>query len=85
MTKTARLAVDIGGTFTDLVLALPDRSLSAKVLTTSDAPERAVLEGTAAILAQAGDDTADADNLWLTSRNEVGNVIVVGLLVGWWH
>ena len=59
MTKTARLAVDIGGTFTDLVLALPDRSLSAKVLTTSDAPERAVLEGAAAILAQAGISAAD--------------------------
>jgi N-methylhydantoinase A len=59
MTRTARLAVDIGGTFTDLVLALPDRSLSAKVLTTSDVPERAVLEGTAAILAQAGIGAAD--------------------------
>ena len=59
MTKTARLAVDIGGTFTDLVLALPDRSLSAKVLTTSDAPERAVLEGMAAILTQAGIGAAD--------------------------
>ncbi|MCZ8280414.1 MAG: hydantoinase/oxoprolinase family protein [Acetobacteraceae bacterium] len=59
MTKTARLAVDIGGTFTDLVLALPDRSLSAKVLTTPDAPERAVLEGTTAILAQAGISAAD--------------------------
>ncbi len=59
MTKTARLAVDIGGTFTDLVLALPDRSLSAKVLTTSDAPERAVLEGTAAILEKAGINAAD--------------------------
>ena len=30
----ARLAVDIGGTFTDLVLELPDRTLSAKLLTT---------------------------------------------------
>ncbi len=59
MNKTARLAVDIGGTFTDLVLALPDRSFSAKVLTTHDAPERAVLEGTAAILAQAGIAAAD--------------------------
>ena len=29
-----RLAVDIGGTFTDLVLALPDRTLSTKLLTT---------------------------------------------------
>ncbi len=59
MTKTARLAVDIGGTFTDLVLSLPDRSLSTKVLTTTDAPERAVLEGTATILAQAGIVAAD--------------------------
>ena len=36
----ARLAVDIGGTFTDLVLELPDRTLSTKVLTTPEAPER---------------------------------------------
>lgn len=59
MSKTARLAVDIGGTFTDLVLALPDRSLSTKVLTTPEAPERAVLDGTATILAQAGITAAD--------------------------
>jgi N-methylhydantoinase A len=59
MSKTARLAVDIGGTFTDLVLALPGRSLSAKLLTTHGAPERAVLEGTAAILAQAGIAASD--------------------------
>ena len=59
MSKTARLAVDIGGTFTDLVLALPDRSLSTKVLTTPDAPERAVLEGTAMILGQAGIAASD--------------------------
>ena len=60
MTRTARLAVDIGGTFTDLVLALPEgRTLSAKVLTTPDAPERAVLQGTAAILGQAGRAAAD--------------------------
>jgi N-methylhydantoinase A len=59
MNKTARLAVDIGGTFTDLVLALPERSLSTKVLTTPDAPERAVLEGTSMILAQAGITASD--------------------------
>jgi len=51
----ARLAVDIGGTFTDLVLALPGgRTLSAKALTTHDAPERAVLEGALEILGRAG-------------------------------
>ncbi|WP_198377005.1 hydantoinase/oxoprolinase family protein [Neoroseomonas rubea] len=54
MTASARLAVDIGGTFTDLVLALPGRSLSAKLLTTHDAPERAVLDGVADILREAG-------------------------------
>jgi N-methylhydantoinase A len=50
----ARLAVDIGGTFTDLVLALPERTLSAKLLTTPHAPEEAVVEGTGAILHDAG-------------------------------
>ena len=51
--STARLAVDIGGTFTDLVLETPDRTWSTKLLTTPDAPARAVLEGTQQILALA--------------------------------
>ena len=42
-----RLAVDIGGTFTDVVLALPDRMLSAKLLTTHAAPDEAVIAGNA--------------------------------------
>src|SRR6185437_761857 len=54
MSPRIRLAVDIGGTFTDLVLALPGRTLSAKRLTTPDAPDRAVIEGVAAILREAG-------------------------------
>ena len=48
-----RLAVDIGGTFTDLVLEAPDRTWSHKLLTTPEAPERAVLEGTRLLLAEA--------------------------------
>ena len=56
-----RLAVDIGGTFTDLVLSLPDRSFSAKLLTTHAAPESAVIEGTAAILHEAGIAAAQLD------------------------
>jgi len=60
MTQT-RLAVDIGGTFTDLVLARPDRTVSAKLLTTPDAPENAVIEGTAAILRDAGIQAAQLD------------------------
>ena len=54
MTKPTRLAVDIGGTFTDLVLSLPDRTLSKKLLTTHDHPDAAVIAGTRAILAEAG-------------------------------
>ena len=55
MSRDARLAVDIGGTFTDLVLEKGDGSFhSVKVLTTPQAPEQAVLEGTQRILAEAG-------------------------------
>lgn len=48
-----RLAVDIGGTFTDVVLSSPKGTLSTKVLTTSDAPEQGVLEGVGRIIEQA--------------------------------
>jgi N-methylhydantoinase A len=60
-TSSIRLAVDIGGTFTDLVLDGRGRCLSIKVLTTPEAPERAVLEGTHQMLAQAGLEAADLD------------------------
>ena len=50
----ARLAVDIGGTFTDLALEAGERRVTAKVLTTPTQPERGVLDGVAAILRQAG-------------------------------
>ena len=61
---SARLAVDIGGTFTDVVLetAVPgqaSRAHSIKLLTTPDAPERAVLDGVRAILAEAKVAAAD--------------------------
>jgi len=42
---SVRLAVDIGGTFTDVVLETPDARFSTKVLTTRDAPEAGVLDG----------------------------------------
>jgi N-methylhydantoinase A len=57
----SRLAVDIGGTFTDLVLALPDRTLSSKLLTTHAAPDEAVIAGTATILREAGIPAASLD------------------------
>lgn len=49
-----RLAVDIGGTFTDVALEHAGGRATAKVLTTPAAPERGVLEGVAAILRGAG-------------------------------
>ncbi len=54
MTDRIRLAVDIGGTFTDIVLSLPGRTVSAKLLTTHEAPDAAVIAGTRDILAEAG-------------------------------
>jgi N-methylhydantoinase A len=49
------LAADIGGTFTDVVLAGPTGELwSAKLLTTHDDPIEGLLAGTRAVLDQAG-------------------------------
>lgn len=53
MNIRTRLAIDIGGTFTDLVLSLDGRTISSKLLTTPVMPEQAVLEGTDAILRTA--------------------------------
>jgi N-methylhydantoinase A len=50
---SARLAVDIGGTFTDLALETGARRWTTKVLTTAAAPEQGVMEGVRAILAAA--------------------------------
>jgi N-methylhydantoinase A len=49
-----RLAVDIGGTFTDVVLQGPSAYTSGKVLTTGQAPEDGVLDGIAKVLGEAG-------------------------------
>ena len=61
MSARTRLAVDIGGTFTDLVLAMPGRTVSTKLLTTHAAPDAAVITGTQAILAEAGISVAALD------------------------
>ncbi|MBL6690112.1 MAG: hydantoinase/oxoprolinase family protein [Pseudomonadales bacterium] len=59
-TLPSRLAVDIGGTFTDVVLELPDRRLiTYKLLTTYDHPGNAVLAGIDHVLKQAGLNPAD--------------------------
>jgi N-methylhydantoinase A len=59
MTDGARLAVDIGGTFTDVVLEHEGGQERFKLLTTPDAPELAVLEGVEAILTQSGVKASD--------------------------
>jgi N-methylhydantoinase A len=51
---SARLAVDIGGTFTDFALERGGRRWTSKTLTTPHAPEEGVLIGTRQILASAG-------------------------------
>ena len=48
-----RLAVDIGGTFTDVVLQGPSDYTSGKVLTTGHAPEEGVLNGINKVLGEA--------------------------------
>jgi N-methylhydantoinase A len=58
-TSSIRLAVDVGGTFTDVVLETSAKRHSTKVLTTPDAPERAILEGTRLVLGEAGLDYSD--------------------------
>jgi len=54
MTTPVRLGVDIGGTFTDVVLEAAGRLTTVKVLTTYSAPEYAILDGIARVCAEAG-------------------------------
>ena len=56
---SARLAVDIGGTFTDLALEHDGRRSTIKVLTTQAAPEQGVLAGVRDILLTSGVSPAD--------------------------
>ena len=48
------LGVDIGGTFTDVVLERGEEQWSIKVLTTPQAPEEAILEGIGLVCEKAG-------------------------------
>jgi N-methylhydantoinase A len=56
-----RLAVDIGGTFTDIVLDVGERRRTRKVLTTPTRPEQAVLDGVRLILSDAQAHICDID------------------------
>ncbi len=54
-----RLAVDIGGTFTDIALATGDRNVTSKVLTTATAPEEGVMTGIARVIETAAVNAGD--------------------------
>ena len=56
-----RLATDIGGTFTDIVLDVGGRRFTTKLLTTPRAPEQAVVDGTKLVLAEAGTAMCEID------------------------
>ncbi len=51
---TARMAVDIGGTFTDIAVESGDELFTCKVLTTTRAPEEGVFEGVRRALGDTG-------------------------------
>ena len=60
MSKSARLAVDIGGTFTDVVLETREgERITTKLLTTYDHPGNAVLEGIRHVMDQTSLEPSD--------------------------
>ncbi len=59
--KQMRLAVDVGGTFTDVVLEHGLRQFTLKVLTTPLTPEEGVLTGVKAVLSEARIQPKDLD------------------------
>jgi N-methylhydantoinase A len=59
--RDVRMAVDIGGTFTDIVLDRGTERLTRKVLTTAQRPEEGVLEGARLVLGDAGLHFSDID------------------------
>ncbi len=58
-----RLAVDIGGTFTDVALAVDGRDVTAKVLTTPANPEEGVIAGISKVLADTGVAAGDVRSI----------------------
>ncbi len=60
MTQT-KLAVDIGGTFTDIVLDIAGSRFTKKILTTPSAPEVALIEGSRQLLKEANATFSDVD------------------------
>ena len=73
--RMLRIGIDIGGTFTDLVLDEDGARRSTKLLTTPEAPERAVLDGLARLLDDAG-RTADAVDLVVHGTTLATNAVI---------
>ena len=71
----ARLAVDIGGTFTDIVLDARGRRWTGKVLTTPRAPEEAVIGAVNEILGEAGLE-ASALDLFILGTTLATNALI---------
>jgi N-methylhydantoinase A len=72
---TKRLAVDIGGTFTDIVVETEGARWTRKVLTTPQAPEQAVIAGTLELLAEIGIAPAEI-GLFLHGTTLATNAII---------
>ena len=73
--RDARLAIDIGGTFTDVALEAGGRLVTTKVLTTAALPERGVLEGVHKVLGLA-DVTPSAVRLVIHGTTLATNAII---------
>ncbi|MBO6790334.1 MAG: hydantoinase/oxoprolinase family protein [Dinoroseobacter sp.] len=60
---SVRLGVDIGGTFTDVVLEKSGELFSTKVLTTYTAPENAIIDGMKQVCAKSGVTPTEIDQI----------------------
>ena len=79
---SGRLAVDIGGTFTDVVLETADDAHAIKVLTTTDAPDRGVMDGVRTILAEAKCRPADV-SLVVNGTTLAGSDFIIQIDPSW--
>ncbi len=73
--ERARIGVDIGGTFTDVVLERAGARFTAKVLTTPQAPEDGVQNGLSRVMDQAG-VTPDAVSLVIHGTTLATNALI---------
>ena len=75
-----RMGVDIGGTFTDVVLEQGQTRFSTKVLTTYAAPEDAIIDGMHQVCVKAGISPAQISELLsnlVSKRVSCGGLILV--------